>query len=239
MYKIFLALFIFNSFASGAQDYKSDFKKSIKFYSSATDLSMSVNVKTFESSNDKTGTSLGSGKMYRSSKKYYSNFMNTEIIDDGNKVLMIDHADKQASYYPDHSIIGNIPVIDKDMDSLLKSADSVIYIGAKEGGIQYTCYGKKEDLISKYNITFSSKDYHVSKIEYFYNQKNKDFEIEQYKLIVNYTSVSTSKVTETEKFKLENYISSNDKGYVLKSKYSGYKLQVTDKKKVLNKYIKG
>jgi hypothetical protein len=239
MKRIFLTFFILVSLLSSAQEYKTDFKKSVAFYKNAKNLSMTVSVTSFDNAKDKSGTSLGTGKMYRSEKKYYSNFMNAEIIDDGTKVLMIDHNGKRVSLFPDHSMITNIPVMDKEMDSLLKSSDSVVYVGKKDGGIQYTCHGKSEDLIQKYNITLDAKDYHVVKIEYFYNQKNKDFEIEQYKQIVTYTSVSTQKLTDVEKFKMDSHVSVKEGEYVLNGKYKGYKLRVMDKKKVVNKYIKG
>jgi hypothetical protein len=222
-----------------AQNYKADFKKIAKFYSDADNLSMSVSVKSYSSSSDKTGKLLSNGNMIKSGTKYYSSFMNTEIIDDGKSVLIINHESKSADYFPENSIMSNIPKMDKDIDSLLKASDSIVYNGKKEGGLSYTCYGDKNDIINKYNMIIDEKDYHIVKIEFYYNQFNEFYEIDQYKMIVNYSNVSTTSKTDTKKINTSNYIVVKGNSYKLIGNNAGYKVSVSEKKKIVNKYIKG
>jgi len=205
-----------------SQDYKSDFLKVQNFYRNASNLSMKVNVHAYSSESDKNGYSMGTGVMYKSEKKYYSNFMNTEMIDDGKSMLILDHEAKQAVYAPDRSAMKNRKNMSEVIDTLVSGTKNIKFIEKKDDRVIYECT-IDQGIISSYKIFIQPSTGHFKRIEYIYRNDHPDYDVDIYKVVVNYTEIFTKKPSYS--FSISNYLEQKAGKYILKGKVSGYQLE--------------
>lgn len=215
-----LALF-FVSCAMYAQDHKADFLKARNFYRNSANLTMKVSVRGFASASDNKGYSLGTGVMHKSDKKYYSKFMHSEMLDDGKRILVIDHEQKQAVFSSGQSVVKAGSKMDESIDTLFSVSDSIKFIEKKDGIAVYQCFMKK-GMISYYKISIQSSTGHLKRIEYVY-RSNPDYDMDIYKVIVDYTEISPQKPVFPAA--IDDYISEKSGKYILKGKIAGYRFE--------------
>lgn len=175
---------------------------------------------------------MGTGVMYKSEKKYYSSFMNTEMIDDGKSMLILDHEAKQVVYAPDRSAMKNSKKMSEVIDTLVSDTKNIKFIEKKDDRVIYECTLDK-GIISSYKIFIQPSTGHLKRIEYIYRNDHPDYDIDIYKVVVNYTGISTKKPSWS--YNISNYLEQKSGKYILKGKVSGYKLEQLVK---TNPYLK-
>jgi outer membrane lipoprotein-sorting protein len=166
-------------------------------YQRAEHLSMSVNVKIYETQQDKQGTVFGSGTMYRSGGNYYSKFNSTETLINGDCSVMADHQRKEIICLPaaDKAVRKPKPAL-FDVDSILAANDSVVRRGFSGAQLHYTIYSRSAD-IQRIEVYADTNDYFIRKLEYYYSPSNEENDYGVYKAVIVYSGISTAKPAAT------------------------------------------
>ncbi len=219
----YISLFLlFFSFPIFGQDYYRDIRKvSTHFMSDYLVLEVDVSVFNLAGSNIlKT-----SGVMKKHKGAYYSKYYTTETFDDGKQTLILEHKEKEMTYFmsKDKSVKSNFNY-DTQLEQLKKGIDTVIYLGTKNGITTYEL--KMENgLIKSAKISFTTETFILKSIQYYYNTSLPDIESDISSVIINYTRFSTDSY-KSNTIDFSKYLTKSKGKYIPTSAYSSYKLSI-------------
>lgn len=221
-----LFIICFSGLLSKAQqDAISLLKQTTQAYVGADNLSMDVVVHTYASANS-TSILLGNGLIRKSGVNYYSKFLTDELVVNENCTLVLDHQDKTITRYgPDekkkkNKFKGQISF----PDSLYSCSDSIVYKGLEDGKQHFLFFSKnKAAAVNLTEVFINDQTHFVTQIVYYYNDMSNDEAYDMYKVVIDYTNISTTRPSDSF-FSERNYITYSKGKPALTSSYSSYKL---------------
>ncbi|MCA6363637.1 MAG: hypothetical protein IM638_11420 [Bacteroidetes bacterium] len=178
---------------SGVRAANGELSRISQAYQKAEYLSMSVNVRIYETAQDKEGTVFGKGTMHRSGGNYYSKFNATETLINGDCSIIADHQRKEIICLPAADKAVRKPKQQLfNVDSLLAANDSVVRRGFSGSLIHYTIYTQSAD-IKRIEVYADTNDYFIRKLEYYYPPSDDENDYGVYKAVIVYSGISTTK----------------------------------------------
>lgn len=227
MRKIALLLLLsFTAVFAYAQKKTSDLlRETTQAYLNAENLSMDVVVHTYSTENS-SGILLGKGLIRKSGVNYYSKFMTDELVINEDCMIILDHQEKTVTRYGQEqkkkrkSQGHELP----NMDSIYSAGDSIVYKGVEDGKRHFFFYSKNKFSAVRFSEVFIDEPTHfVTKIVYYYNTTSAEESYDMYKVVIDYTAISTEKPDQGF-FSEKKYFSYSKGKFLLTSSYSSYEL---------------
>jgi hypothetical protein len=199
-------------------------KETTQAYLDAKYLSMDVNVVTYQSASD-PGVLLGQGMIRKSGTEYYSKFLSDELIVNNNCTVVLDHGDKTITWYDMEKQKKNkdkgqeLP----NMDSL-SGSDSIVFKGVENKQRHFMLYSRSAYAAIHLTEVFINEETHfVERIIYYYQNNSDDEAYDMYKVVIDYTNISTQKPSDSF-FSERRYLTYSKGEPVLTAAYANYKL---------------
>jgi hypothetical protein len=224
MKNVFVVILILSSFLSSAQSLADELKKIRNAYLAKEELSFEVSVVGYKSKTDTKGFNIGKGKAIKTKCCYYSTFLQDEYLKTEDKIIVVDHLDKEIHVFPnnDKKLQGknSTPVV--VMDSIIKISDSIRYKGISNGSKLFIIYDSKE-LVYKTELYSNPQSNMLEKIVYYYRESNDEDDYGTERVIIqyrNYQSVTIDKSLLLEK----TFIITKGKKIIPVEKFKNYKI---------------
>lgn len=223
------ALFIFIITLAGsnlfAQKISEDFARIYNAYL-ADHLALDFSIKVYADKDDQKGVSAGDGMVRKISDRYYTRYNGQEILINDDGIVIADRETQSIAYYKGRK--SNLPARTNAMQidsTMLANADSVRYLESSNGKSHYRVY---DNSLPTYMIDFyvDMESSLISSIVYYYKPGTKDETYEMYKMVVEYTTVSTAAFAPGIDFSTNKYITTVNKKPVPASAYRAYTLNV-------------
>jgi hypothetical protein len=218
---------LFCSASLFGQDISKDFSATYNAYLS-DNLSIDFQVTMYANKDDKKGTTIGKGLIRKEKNNYYSQYGDYEYVVNDKGTLMVNNAKKELSFYK--GIIQKAPsfISSADMDTLLAEADSVVFKGIIGNKKLYSLFDESSGVM-RTDMYIDIANGFISRIEYFYNENSDEEDYDAYKVVIDYSSISTSKNIDKGIFSLSKYVTSKNNSMVATNRFTNYKLQVISK----------
>jgi hypothetical protein len=156
---------------------------------------------------------------------YHYKIDNMEYIKNEHSAILIDNNDKSITLNKtkvDHFIMKQFDVLSLNMDSVLKSVDSVAFISNKNGVSLYRLYTAK-NLIIKTDIWIDVNQKSIKKMVYYYDTKKTP---SNNKVILEFENTILNPELNAANFDEKKYIKRYKNKYVLKKEFKNYSLSV-------------
>lgn len=210
---------------SYSQDFKADLKLLADSYEKMANLSMKVNVNVQYSKNGRFER-LGTAKMQKSGVKYYSKFLDDELICDGDQTVIINHADKTVSFLKYSVSIEDSEknqVFNMNIESVFEGADTIIYKQLKSAK-SYTILSS-DNIITSTEIIISSAGL-IQTINYTYMESTQEKDIGMHKVNIEYFDVSKNVLNSL--YNISSVVVAQGGKYKLVDRFKNYKLEVVE-----------
>ncbi len=217
-----MALCVYIVGAAAAQDLKSDLSAVYAAYSNADCIAMSGKIQSFD-------LSIASPKLESSQKFDYVKNKNNfwYAVDrfitvlENDVFLVVDNKSKQISIGESSSkSIIKSPTDISRVDSLIKMATSISFIGEKQGLKQYQINLPARQLYYRVDLALNMNDNTIRSITQF--QKSEVLE-SHIKVVLEFEKVSLDKVVELPQT-LATFVNKSNKTWKLSAKYQDYQL---------------
>lgn len=189
-------------------------------------FSADVTVHSYSSA-DGQGILLGKGLIRKSGINYYSKFQDDELIVNNKCTVILDHHDKTITWYDaaqekkrKQRKGQQVP----DIDSLYSAKDSVLYKGIENGQRHFVFFSRNAASDVRMTEVFADDQTHfITKIIYYYRSNSEDEALDMYKVVIDYSSISTQKPADSF-FSESKYLSYSHNTPRLTAAYSSYEL---------------
>lgn len=232
-YSLFTGLIAVVMISSGfvTPQMREEFKKIRSAYMAAAQLQFDVEVYSYSTAADVTPQLLSKGHVKKAKNSYYSSFMGYELLQSGEKTLMVDAEAKEMELY-EYTLQKQKKnkELSVNLDSLMNFSDSVADHGKKDGQWFFSFYAKGE-LIEQTDVFVDENTHFVARIIQYYHPSTEDYEIEVHRVETRYKNIKTSGVN-ADFFSFNKYLVEKGKGkFAGNGSYKGYKVNYYDYRK--------
>jgi hypothetical protein len=216
------ALILFQLNSLFGQDYYRDISK-VSSHFMSENLMFEVDVAIFNLSGKNVLNTKGTVK--KNNEWYYSKYHSTETFDNGKQTLIVDHDDKEMTFFVTKMKDTESSFsMETQIEQLKKGIDTVIYLGENNGLRTYELK-MKNGIIKSVKVSFSVDKFILKTINYYYNTSLPDFESDMSSVIINYTKFSTDSF-KSNPIDFSKYLTKSKGKYIPTSAYSSYKLSI-------------
>jgi len=218
---VFLLL-VFAYLSSPSQSYKEDFKSLNRALLNLNSFRCEILIKIYEDYNSASPHIVQKAKVNINGNNYLSEYENRILLSTDNAKLLINKENKSIIYSnsenkKNYELYNNL---NTNTDSILSTADSIIFIKKTNDYIHYTVYSSKS-VIKKTDLFIDVRTFLIKKLIYYYNRK---FVAKNNKVIIEYTLLDTNPAFSEDTFSESKYIKSVNKKITAIGLYAGYKV---------------
>lgn len=217
--KCYFILLLVLGIRLNGQDIKQDLMLLQQAYKSAEHLQLKLNLNGTDAKGNPI--SLGTASMSKAKENYHSKALNDEMIANEQGTLIIDHEEKSINFFPSKKEEFN--AVELDLEDLLASSDSIVYLGVNKQGKGYVFY-HANSMIPKTEIRIDQEKHWLTKITYQYYTSG-EWASPWKSMEITY-STSTNKSPTAAAFSFLTVIKQEGEEWMPTKKYANYHLKV-------------
>lgn len=220
----FILLFSVVAFSQTEKATIEELKKIRSAYLQNQQMDFDVEAYSYKDKFDKSPELISKGHVKKSADKYYSHFLDYELMLSGEKALIVDNGEKKMEYYEYKMNKQKTPEsFQINIDSLMANSDSIVMRSPVNGQKHFTIFNQSGE-ISQTELYVNEKTNFVQHILYYYASSNENYEIEVDRVEIYYKNIKTQGVDE-KFFSFDKYFTHNKKQFIPVGQYAAYKFQ--------------